>query len=244
MAVEITVPGGTAARFLPYAPSITNGLRGCYIFGGTLAQSLRNHAPGGADLTSVGSPVIESTYARLTGLSNYFDTGMLETSAMTYLAVSRAVNSPTDNATSAPIVGNFRGSAVSTYGNHLVWTDSGGSDRITFNVGTDNGGALVTAGVALNETVTDWDLIIAGTDASASSLYNVSDGLDNVGSAYANSRAAATADNLLIGSLYASFAGEVDIQQLWIFDRLITSAERTALTAEIRALATADSITV
>lgn len=244
MAVEITVPGGSNARFLPYAPSITSGLRGCYIFGGTLAQSKRNHAPGGADLTAVGAPVVESTYARLTGMANYFDTGLVETSAMTYVAVSRAVNSPTDNATSAAIIGNFRGSAVGTYGNHLTWTDSGGADRVSYNVGTDNGGALATESVALNETVTDWDLIVAGTDGTASSLYNLTDDLSNIGSAYSNSRAAVTSDNLLIGSFYTSFAGEVDIQQLWVFDRLISGSERAAIAVEARALATADNITV
>lgn len=244
MAVEITVPGGTNAKHLTYAPRITSGLRGLYLFGDTLAHSKRNHAPSGDDLTVVGSPVIEATHARLTGLSNYFDTGLLETSAMTYIAVSRSVGSPTSNADSAPIVGNFRGSTVAEYGNHLVWTDSGGADRITFSIGTDNGGALVTDGVALNETTQDWDLIIAGSDGAASDIYNITDDTSNNGSAYANSRAAATVDNLLIGSFYTSFAGEVDIHQIWIFDRLLTSDERTTLTADIRALAAADGITV
>lgn len=63
------------------------GLEVAAIFGGTLAQSIKNLAPGKSDLTVIGSPTVSADYITLKNVTNYLQTNVAESADMTLLSV-------------------------------------------------------------------------------------------------------------------------------------------------------------
>jgi hypothetical protein len=240
MAVEITVPGLADLPWAFYHPRVTAGLRGFYILGGTLADSLINHSPGGAALTVTGLPVINSNHARVTSLSNFFATGLLETQQYTYLAVAKTAATPTGLIDAPLWVGNFAGGTVATRGASL-YAAFDGQVRSLAGAGGDNGGVSTTNTSAVAADVTAWRMLFAGANATTNFLR---DETANLGDSdpIVGVRAAPTVNPLRLGSGYATFAGVGDLAVAGIWDRWLTDAERAAMTADIRVLLTARGI--
>jgi hypothetical protein len=96
-------------EFLP--PDTTN-LTYWGFMGGSLAESVRNWAPGEADSTPIGAPVVESTHIQCNGSLNYLLTDADETSSMTMIMVVRNADTLADAAHRPVFFSNAQSPAV------------------------------------------------------------------------------------------------------------------------------------
>lgn len=243
MAVEITIPGGTDLPWAKFLPRVRSGLLGFYVFGGTLEESVINHVRGGAPLTVVGSPVIESNHARVTAGSHFFQTNFPDPAQHTFMAVARAAVTPVSgNAATEPVwIGNFNGAAMGQRGVSLTSRVIGGQPSIVHAIAADNAGSSIAVTSSVPRTVTDWHLAASGVDATTNRVRDLTGGgQDN--DAIVGVRQSPTANNLRIGSAWLTFAGAGDIGLAAIWNRWISDDERAAMAADIRALMDARGI--
>lgn len=105
-----TVKGVTFAKSLGniyFVPPVANGLVAAFEFGGSLAASLKNWAPGHAAGVFTGTPVLTDGGLTLNNTA-YIDTDALETTSYTVLSVARK------SATSLALASTLSGSTTTT----------------------------------------------------------------------------------------------------------------------------------
>lgn len=137
---------------------VLRGLLGAYIFDSVVNQ-LVNWAPGGSPLTKVGTPTTNPLSVTVSGGTNYFDTGVLETSDMTLVAIFKKENATSQtsvfgNRNSDAAVASI-GTSINKYANlaHLEMGQTGGASAVQHSLaGVADGAAVFAAVRAIGST--------------------------------------------------------------------------------------------
>lgn len=240
MSIEFRV-AGSAFSWAPYAPRIADGLVICSIFGDTMADSVRNFAPGAAPLEVVGSPTIEANYARCVGTTNFFETGVADSEEATVIAVARQITDGSTNALSPIVIGNYN-SAAGLKGQSLYFNDSGGSNAVKFISHVTTGGVETGIASAVLADVSSFRLVGGYFGGGLNGVFDATGGGPDDQDATADSRDLGA--TMRIGSGYTTFLGTCDVAMVWKFSRRLTATERAIVVSDTRALMAARSITV
>mgnify|MGYP006955276857 CR=1 FL=1 len=116
MGLDLLVPKGDFRDTGTYDVPVPSGCIGWYFLGGTLAASIRNHAPLGKSATVAGSPTVNDNYLGLVSQNSYIDTGIIgPASGGTYIVVGRAFGDGTTQAQRFSHIGKSGGGATGAF---------------------------------------------------------------------------------------------------------------------------------
>lgn len=243
MATIIKVKGADfSANAVGFIPPVAADLAGWFFPNGSLAQAKRNLAPGGADAAVTGAPVIGTAYTRFKGRTNYLDTGLAETPAITLLAVARAVI-PASGSAQALIVSNYgSGTGVSLTKPQLTAPSSvSGTENVYAGFSAPTGLATASA-VVSNGTA--W-AFTAGVVTPGTGLQFIDKTRGLLGSLSTATARSLGTSSLLIGSGYdISWTGESDIAFAAIYTRALEAAEIDTVYQFVKTYLAKRSITV
>ena len=215
--------------------SFSVGETDVYITNGTPTKLTRNFASGAAEGTVIGVPVISAASTRFTGQSNYINTLIDDTAAMTVFAIFKR---PVGWSGDAMVLSN---NGVGSVGVNFWLTAAG---TTSFGAARDNGSGSQTAAstVITLPSNTDWNLCIG----EAGAVNKITSATSSLTSSSATATARITnAGKLRIGSSYsASHTAQVDLMVCVVIPRVLTAPETTAVTAQLRAYALKHGVTV
>lgn len=222
MTMRITAAGVVAENPIRYIKRFNPPVAGfaCGLFiSDDLTRALKNVVTGGADATAVGTPTIgvDGTFAD----GSYIDTGVLETTSMTLIAVVQRSN--------AQVM--FMGTASSVDSNQVALYTNGSSPRKpVFSAKATSSPAVVSAVDTWPTDPAAYEVIMGRTDAAAmtNSLYIPRTG-ERITTAYTGSRTL-SGRNVMIGagpSPAAAYAGDTTRGKGgFIATRAITNSEQ------------------
>lgn len=207
-------PAGRVAHRLMFEIPVTDGLVGAFFFGHGLEMATENWAPGGVDRAGVlvGTPVAGVGYVEFSG-GNFLQTQEDETAAMTLIAVGKRKAS---NVTGA-FIGNYLSSTAIGIG---LYAQASGPQG---NAGRVSGSGSVSASGALDQ-LGAYALTVPATGAMT--LHSLTTGGGNASTATAD-RVVSTNGKLRVGWMYSTgFVGPMQMNSAFIFNRVLTVAER------------------
>lgn len=223
---DITLPGSGYPKLslfkgVPELPEAT-GLIGLYLLKGTALNSLINEANDAAPLTVIGAPTVNS-FGALLSKSHCFDTGLMSTTNMTFMAVAKPMLvSDSDN-------GNL---IVSNYGATPAGDSMGFAavNSLAAYAGLTSSVSASTIGVGAAD-VADWNFVAGVIDANGGSKCHW--GRDGVLSAStladSGTRQVNTTRTLRLGSNYSSgFNGTANVALVAIFSAALNDAQIAA----------------
>ncbi|MGY9048802.1 hypothetical protein P775_11005 [Puniceibacterium antarcticum] len=217
-------------------PPVTDGLVGVFIFGGTLAQSVRNLATGVTDASVIGSPAIGESYLDLTGNSTaYIQTAIAHSEDLTWISACRPL---TD--TTAALISNYWSNSQSyggqTIGGNLILSENTVADGLVSAQFTQAFDAAGTSTAAQANTgapgfAIGADYIISGRVDQIDRTRSVTN--ITTGASGTNKPALNPADlggPIRIGSAYNSqFAGQARHYAAILYDRKISDEQLTLM---------------
>lgn len=249
MGANLAIKGADfSAASIGFVAPVMAGLEFWNYLGDTLAKTARNLVVGKPGITAVGAPVINPGYVSLKGGSNFLQTGLVDQSEVTLLAVSRIPNLA--DSTYAYVIGSFAGSGA-----------QGGSSLLYSNSASTAAKHKPQAYAARNASGTDAPVIaeVAEANATAWGFHAV-----RIGAAYhriddktrglsgsgpiTNPRSAPNGQFYRIGSSNAGTAsiviGDVDVAFATGYSRCLTDAEVEANYQRVKAYLASKGITV
>lgn len=215
--------------------SFSVGETDVYITNGSATKLTRNFASGTAEGVVGGVPVVSAASTRFTGQSNYLDTQIDDTAAMTVFAIFKR---PVGWSGDAMVMSN---NGVGSVGVNFWLTAAG---TTSFGAARDNGSGSQTAAstVITLPSPTDWNLCI-GEAGAVNKITSVTSSLTS-SSATATARIT-NAGKLRIGSSYsASHTGSVDLMIAVVIPRVLTTLETSSVIAQLQAYALKHGVTV
>ncbi|WP_431281674.1 hypothetical protein ACQW02_20015 [Humitalea sp. 24SJ18S-53] len=248
MATLIRVPGADfSANALGFLPPVADGLQGWWYFGGTLAQSIRNLAPGGVDATATGSPAVSTGHISCIGNSVYLNTSIPETAELTILIALRSFATFANTANEVM--------PLSTYGSNGgagFWLAKSGASVGPIGIlrahsFVDNAGAYLQVPASITEAnLSTWKFAsMTVDDGVGTNVYDQTGGLTAAGTSALARKIVVPPRTFRIGSSYnTSFQGGVDLAFAAIYSRVLTLAERTSVYAAAQITLARRGITV
>lgn len=218
--------------------SFSVGETDVYITNGNAAKLTRNFASGAAEGTVVGAPVVSAASTRFTGQSNYINTQIDDSTAITVIAIAKR---PTGFAAVDAMALSNNGLGGVNIGCSLWYFASG---NIGFSAARDNGSGSQTSGI-VSTTPSDplaWALVI-GEAGTANRFTNITTDQTVLG-ANTNARIVSPAKFRIGSSYQATHTGQIDVMVCVVIPRVLTLAERDAVVAQLRAYATKYGVTV
>lgn len=241
------VSGANFARAgLGFIAPVADGLVAWFMTGG--ANALKNYAPGGADATIVGAPDIQPGFVSLKGATNFLQTSVPETAAMTLIAVARTSDTFVDGAHQPVFAGNYVSTGVGglmIYGNPATGGAAPPASRLTGMSVYDNNGSTVLL-----------QPFVAAADATAwrALSMEVSNTTDPVTRDLTNGLIGTTPrlyprkianETFRIGSARgASYQGVCDVAAFVAYNRVLTADERGRVYARLKSTLAKRGITV
>ena len=217
--------------------SFSVGETDVYITNGSATKLTRNFASGAAEGTVVGAPVVSAASSRFTGQSNYVDTQADDSENITMIAIAKRPS-------------GWSGDAMAISNNGLGGVNIGCSlwylanGNIGFSAARDNGSGSQTSAIA-STTPADplaWALVI-GEAGTANRFTNITTDQTVLG-ANTNARFVSPA-KMRVGSSYqATHTGQIDVMVCVVIPRVLTTLERDAVVAQLRAYALKHGVTV
>jgi ribosomal protein L24 len=239
MGIKLIARDTTAPWTSVVVPPVTRGLEAWFTFDTDAARFTFNRAMGKPNAILVGAPVAYPTHGRFKGLSNYLQTPIAETDEQTIFAVYKCVLTPTNDATSGYVVGNFRGKSR-TPGRE--GQDSSGvtlyapASGLVGKVSRHNGAGAVAFDDILGTGMTpatSWSLrAIRTKSGQVSKVFDFTAGVSIEGVTTAARDLADT--KLRIGSGTAFISGECDISSVAIYSSYLTDDEIAQVAAVMR----------
>lgn len=232
MATIIRVAGADfSANAVGFLPPVASGLVGWFLLGGTIDQSVRNLAQGGANATAVGSPSVSAGYCTFDGNTpSHLQTSIAETQDMTLIVVMRSSDTFADNTHAPAPIGTFQ-SAQTPIGVGLLFL-SGTLPTIELRLvaGLDNGTAPVTS---LNVTNPDqWKCLAAVVQSGAHrDVHNLTDATSTTAVSGARVGAGISARTVRIGASYGGNRGTSNIAFAAVYSRALSVGELAAIYA-------------
>ena len=215
--------------------SFSVGETDVYITNGTPTKLTRNFASGAAEGTVIGVPVISAASTRFTGQSNYINTLIDDTAAMTVFAIFKR---PVGWSGDAMVLSN---NGVGSVGVNFWLTAAG---TTSFGAARDNGSGSQTAAstVITLPSNTDWNLCIG----EAGAVNKITSATSSLTSSSATATARITnAGKLRIGSSYnASHTAQVDLMVCVVIPRVLTTLENSNVVTQLQAYALKHGVTV
>lgn len=213
--------------------SLADGLKGAWLFRGTMENSLINMAPDGIQgARAVGTPVIsaDGKYAVLKSSTHFIQTELDEDPECSVGLLFRAPTAtpPTQSPTLAPILfGNY-----TTTGNPGIVTWCPSRDGVAMNAGRIVDGIPANSGVTLAETspatYNTWHATLGRVGILTNSVDDFTSN-KRIDQGNGNARSGMQANKLRIGSGYsAAQTGDVHMAAAFYWNRRLTTAETTA----------------
>ncbi|MCO7594283.1 MULTISPECIES: hypothetical protein [Pseudomonas] len=238
MGLKFISPGALAPWYTKVIPPVTRALEGWFCLDTAIERVGFNRAPGKANASIVGNPVVSANSVRFKGGENFLETQIKETEKFTYIVVGK-VPGPlggTGPATSAPYVGDYGGSPIGPYassGTLLYHTTDTSLTALAWRE-NEAGTGPTSATATITDEPTSWAIrsIVSNGD---------------LGTRVTNHTTGATANQplatprlmgsspLRIGSVYGTnMRGETEISFVAIFSDALTPDEIALLLPGIR----------
>jgi len=216
--------------------SFSVGETDVYITNGSAAKLTRNLATGTAEGVVVGTPAISAASTRFTGNSNYINTQIDDTTAMTVFAIFKR---PSGWSGDAMVVSNNGvGAAIGS----SLWLFANGN--VGLAAARDNGSGGQTSAVAQITPAdpTAWGLVVA-EGGSVNKITNIT--TSQTASSGVSAARITAPSKLRIGSSYnASHTGQIDVMVCVVIPRVLTTLETDSVIAQLRAYAAKYGVTV
>ncbi|GGJ14327.1 LamG domain-containing protein [Neoroseomonas lacus] len=236
MATIIRVSGADfAANPVGFMPPVSDALQSWHYLGGSLAQSARNLAPGGADALVSGAPVVNAAFLTC-DLSGYLQTSVPDNGDCTLLA---AVKMPADfsfGSASAWCISGYGGGLT---GPALFYGASGASPGARMGaIGAYSVAGVSTFKQALSPGVADgttWRFFTAthkgGVGLTVSNITNGTSGTTaQTEAVYPN-----PSRTFRIGAGYLGTAVPLDLSFAAIYSRALSGEEQTSVYDAVKA---------
>ena len=232
---SIVLPGDGYPSIFAFQLPVLTGLEGAYFFGDGLSLINKNYAPGKANATIKGAPVLGANGGVEFSLNNYLDTGIADVPNLTVLSVFRETLG-TGSANACGIIGNNLSLATGGIG---VYRNAIGT---TVSCTTIKGGALENA-VATIVPGGYTAIALRAKDSAVSVSNNLTLGTTFTG-ALSGARTL-TPQPMLIGRLpNASFSTVHEQLMALVFSRAISDAELDLLSAWMKKYCASKGYTV
>lgn len=239
MATIIRVAGADfSANPVGFMPPVAANLKAWHYLGGSLANSARNLAPGGAAGSAVGSPTVEASHLRLDE-TGFIQTGVVDDGEATLLAVAKM---PTGWAFSTGTAAGYMLSSYNSNGRNLIYRKSGSLPEpaavpreVMYRDSSGTPTYQQLDGTAVSDA-TAWQFFSAKANATSATLTNKTTGVVNTA---ANPEGAGaligSGVSYRIGSSPGGVVDPIDIAFAAIYDRALTADEETAIYATVKA---------
>lgn len=243
-----------AANSIGFAPPVSDGLVGWFHIGGTSAASIRNRAENGADAVVAGSPVFSTGYGTFDGPTNRLDTTILDTTAITYLAVAKSSQNFAVSTQRPMIVGAYGAIGAQFWGSCLIVTgtpSAAPAATIAVHGGRDDGasGSLIYSASLTVADFSAWTFLAGSTKAEAAvggrKIYDKTNGTSATATP-ATARVAHPSRTVQLGAASSGLIdGTADVAWAAIYNRELSEAEIDKIYAFVkRRLADKYSITI
>ena len=238
MGLKLIAPGAVSPWQTKLVPSVGLGLEGWFVFDTDAARFGYNRAINKADAFVIGEPVAFATHGRFKGLTNFLQTRIAETDAMTLIAVCRAVAEPVDSDSGVMPVGNFAGTPITPgftgngYGTSLASQTATGFAGYSAR---DQGSGTIGSNPAQNlaDRPTEWGIrVVRAQSGVPTMMLNATTGTVAFS---ASSADRVLADSLFrIGSATSGYKGEVDISAVAIYSTALSQDAIDKVVADMR----------
>ena len=218
-------------RALSYDLPVKTGCVGWWYLGGSLERSAVNLADGYPDATIIGAPTVSAAYLTLKSSNHYLRTQLRLGAAWTLGVVARTDDTLAAGANQPILIGT---SGESAGGN--IYHTSNAANTAMNSFQSDGAETQTVAGTPGAANV--WKMIIASADAAAQTIANMSAGAANtepqdpVGGPLIPSTLTVGIGS---GGQNNSFGGTSQIAWACIYNRVLSSGERTAIYDRVKA---------
>lgn len=238
MGTQIVAKNVNAESFaLKYAAPVRRGLEAWHFLNTDLVKAARNYAPGKPNAKVIGEPTVQANFMQFKSLSNFLQTDVKESAAMTIFAVVRCVDTMVDDAHKPMFLGTFRSMAadgsgetfgVSLYANGVTSLVGGASRGTSVADDTSSGAGLS------GHDFTKFALIVQEVYAGPmqNRITNATAGVSATGSSSAPRYPSAGV--MRIGSGYHQFSGAGEIAFAALYSVSLDADEIAAVVADIR----------
>ncbi|WP_431282734.1 hypothetical protein ACQW02_25555 [Humitalea sp. 24SJ18S-53] len=240
-------PADFAANALGFLPPVAAGLLGWWYFGGTLAQSIRNLAPGGVDATVVGAPAVSAGYISCVGNSAYLNTSIAEPPEATILVGMRSMATFATSANETMPVSSYGPSGGLGFWLAKSGASVGPIGVLRAHAFVDNAGAYLQVAASVTETnLSTWKFAsLTVDDGVGVNVYDQTDNLTAGATSALARKILVPPRTFRIGSSHNStFAGGVDLAFVAIYNRVLTPTERASVYAAAKVTLARRSIVV
>lgn len=227
-------------------PVMTN-LEVLSFFDTSLGKSVRNLAPGKADLTVVGAPTVSSNRVGITSNANYFQTSCPETEACTLIIVARLTSAGTASGSRPMLISTYQDAlSASGFGANILAISTSSGLQATAGLADTGGGARQNwlASPTSGVTPTDWNFLysivntttmkggsktaaVSATDSSPAAARVISGRNFRIGGAYTTSYGG-TAD-IAFAAIYSGALSDADITSIYDWVKPILASRSTAV---------------
>lgn len=238
MGTQIVAKGVSGESFaLKYAAPVRRGLEAWHFLNTDLVKAARNYAPGKPNAKVIGEPIIQPNFMQFKSLSNFLQTQVMESAAMTIFAVVRCFDTMADDAHKAMFLGTFRNDAaagggetfgVSMYTNNPTSLIGAASKGNTVDNDTASGAGLS------NHDFSKFALVVQEVSAGTAPtrITNATTGVTVIGNS--TLPRFPSVGLMRIGSGYHQFAGTGEIAFAALYSESLTATEIAAVVADIR----------
>jgi hypothetical protein len=257
MATVFTIEGMDAlANSVGFAPPVADGLVGWFHLDNA-TQALRNRASGGAAAVVAGTPVFSTGFASFATSSDRLDTTILDSDAITLLAVAKSAAAFTSTSTRPNFVGTYASQSGGIAGASLqvTGTPSAAPAATVAITASRNNGSGVPIQTPASITVADFSawtflagIVEAGAVTDGRKIIDMTNGVTGVATpatARLRNTISGNSGEVSIGNMSSLVAGAVDLAWAAIYHRALTVAEVAKIYAFVqRRLADKFSISI
>ena len=238
---------------------VMDGLMGHNILGGTIAQSKKNGLRGAGDLSVIGSPVVSPNYVSFTGTTAYMQSSLMQQAQHTLICVARSSATFADPAHQPMFLSTFSGQNAA-YPNFTTQ----GLSMYVVNSGfpapkgklTAISGAYPTASPANATAKTQqidqadfsaFRLFILEQSTTGITINDITGATANTEAPYATGYASARSTRpFAIGGPAnpTTYMGQCDIAYWAIYNRVLSSEEKSAIVTWLRSFYSSVSISI
>lgn len=243
MSTIIRVAGADfSANAVGFLPPVANGLAGWFMLGGTIDQSVRNLAQGGANAAAVGSPGVSSGYCSFDGNTpSYLQTSIAETQDMTYIIAMRSGDTFADGTHAPAPIGTFQSGQTPIGLGLLFLNGTLPTVQLRLYAGQD---AVTSGTTSLNVTDPDtWKFFAAVVESGAHrDIHNLTDNTGATAVPGARVDAGISSRIVRVGSSYGGNRGISDIAFAAVYTRALSAGELAAIYAFVQPILSARGV--
>jgi hypothetical protein len=243
MGALLTVKGTDfSGAAIAFSPPVSAGLEYWNYFGDP-TKTARNLALGKAAASIIGAPGAGANFATFTGLTNYVQTGLVDQTEVTLLAVARPITPAA--ATYKHVIGNYNGTSGNQAGSSLLFNNVAQGGPGVYNArsdGTNSQNSILFAPIG---DYSGFGFIAGRMGATASRYDDKTRGLSANGT-FSYPRAASNGQLYRIGSAVSAATGTqaVDVAFAAIYSRVLSDVELDAIYQKVKTYLAGKSIAI